>query len=115
MAAVAGVPVVPMVTWGGQRILTKGRPRDLTRGRTIALTVGEAFRPPADEDPAVATAELHRRMGVLLDETIRAFPDQPRDEADRWWVPRAYGGTAPTLEEAAALDAAERAARDRRR
>jgi hypothetical protein len=56
----------------------------------------------------VITAELHARMAGLLDEAIAAHPDQPDGPDDRWWLPRDIGGTAPTPEEAAAMDAAEK-------
>ena len=40
MAQAAGVPLIPMATWGGQRIYTKGRKPDPTRGRAVTLAVG---------------------------------------------------------------------------
>ena len=115
MAAEAGVPIVPMVTWGGQRILTKGRPRDLSRGRTIALTVGEPFLPEPGADPQETTDELRRRMQVLLEETQETYPDGPDNDGDRFWLPRHMGGTAPTFEEAEAMDAADKRERAARR
>ena len=45
MAADAGVPIVPMVTWGGQRLWTKGRPKTLTRRHTVVLLVVGAPMP----------------------------------------------------------------------
>jgi hypothetical protein len=50
-------------------------------------------------------------MSGLLDVAIRSYPQH---ESGAWWVPASYGGTAPTLDEAARLDAAERATRARR-
>ena len=47
-------------------------------------------------------------MRQMLDETIRSYPEMP---PGAWWLPASYGGSAPTLEEAARLDAAERKAR----
>lgn len=42
MAAEAGVPLIPMVTWGTQLFKTKDHDSDLKgRGKTIALYVGE--------------------------------------------------------------------------
>src|SRR3954447_8530960 len=40
IAAAAGVPVVPVIVWGTQRMLTKDHPRDFARGRTISISVG---------------------------------------------------------------------------
>jgi 1-acyl-sn-glycerol-3-phosphate acyltransferase len=113
MAAAAGVPVIPAILWGTQRIKTKGHPQDFSRGKTIAITVGEPLH-PTGEHPAEETAELKARMATLLDETIRAYPaaEQPPGS---WWLPAAYGGSAPTMEEAAQLDADEKRERARAR
>lgn len=113
IAAAAGVPLVPVILWGTQRMLTKDHPRDFSRGKTIAITVGEAMNPTGD-DPVGDTAELHRRMSAMLADTVAAYPaaEQPPGS---WWVPASMGGSAPTLEEAAALDAAEKRERARRR
>lgn len=93
MARAAGVPLIPMIVFGGHRILSYDH-RDLTRGRTIAITVGEPMQLPRGEDPDALTAELRRRMAVLLDETIARYPDRP-DGA--WWIPARLGGSAPPL------------------
>jgi 1-acyl-sn-glycerol-3-phosphate acyltransferase len=113
IAAQAGVPVVPVVLWGTQRMMTKDHPRDFSRGKTITISVGMPLDPTGD-DPAAETAELRRVMSSMLDEAIRAYPasEQP---PGCWWLPRRYGGTAPTLDEAAELDAAEKAQRAARR
>jgi 1-acyl-sn-glycerol-3-phosphate acyltransferase len=104
LAAAAEVPLVPVVLWGTQRMFTKDHPKDFSRGKTIALTVGE----PMDVTAANAVAEtreLRERMKVLLDQTIKAYP-QTEDGA--WWMPRSHGGTAPTPEEAEVLDREEK-------
>lgn len=93
MARAAGVPLIPMIVFGGHRILSYDH-RDLTRGRTIAITVGEPMQLPRGEDPDALTAELRRRMAALLDETIARYPDRP-DGA--WWIPARLGGSAPPL------------------
>jgi hypothetical protein len=53
-------------------------------------------------------------MSSMLDEAIRAYPASEQPEGS-WWLPRRYGGTAPTLAEAAVLDAAEKVERAARR
>ena len=115
MAVAADVPLIPMATWGGQRIYTKGRRRDLSRGKAVGLAVGEPFRPDPGADPVATTAELKRRIGVLLTGLQERYPQQPRDDEDRWWLPADLGGSAPTLEEATAMDREEAAERSRRR
>ena len=107
MAAAVGVPVVPVVVWGTQRMFTKDHPRDFSRGHTVAVTVGEPMT-VREGDPLGETARLKATMRQLLDGTIRRYPQAP---PGAWWLPRSYGGSAPTVEEAARLDAAERKAR----
>ena len=113
IAAEAGVPLGPVVLWGTQRVLTKDHPKDFSRGKTIAITVGEPLHPSGD-DPVAETAELHEVMSRLLDETIRAYPAEEQPPGS-WWLPAAYGGSAPTLEEAARLDTEEKRRRAERR
>lgn len=115
MAIEAGVPLIPVVIWGSQRLLTKGRPRKLVRRIPLSITVGEPMRPDAAADPVVVTKELRETMAGMLDAAQRCYPDSPAGPDDRWWLPVAMGGTAPTPEEAAAMDAAEVAERRRRR
>ena len=45
IAAAAGVPLVPVILWGTQRMMTKDHPRDFSRGKTIAIRVGEPLHP----------------------------------------------------------------------
>ncbi|TCC43875.1 1-acyl-sn-glycerol-3-phosphate acyltransferase [Kribbella capetownensis] len=112
MAAEAGVPVIPLILWGTQRMLTKDHPRDFSRHRAIAITVGEPTTVGTDDDPAEATAHLRTTMAGMLDRTIRDYPEQP---AGAWWLPASYGGGAPTPEEAERLDQEELARRAARR
>jgi 1-acyl-sn-glycerol-3-phosphate acyltransferase len=108
MAAAAAVPVIPLILWGTQRMLTKDHPRDFSRHRTIAITVGEPITVTREDDPVEATAQLRSTMAGMLDRTIRAYPEQP---AGAWWLPASYGGGAPTPEEAERLDTEELARR----
>ena len=45
IAAEADVPLVPVIMWGTQRMMTKDHPRDFSRGKTILLRVGRADAP----------------------------------------------------------------------
>ncbi len=113
IAAAAGVPLVPVVLWGTQRLKTKDHPQDFSRGKTILIRVGEP-QYPTGVDPVAETAELHAAMSWMLDEAIAAYPaaEQPPGS---WWVPASHGGSAPTLEEAARLDTEEKHRRAARR
>jgi 1-acyl-sn-glycerol-3-phosphate acyltransferase len=113
LAAEAGVPLVPVVLWGTQRMLTKDHPKDFSRGKTIAITVGEPLR-PTGSDPVAETAQLRDAMSRLLDETIRAYPEEEQPPGS-WWLPASYGGSAPTPERAKELDQEERRGRAQRR
>lgn len=113
IAAQAGVPVIPVVLFGTQRFLTKGRKRDFGRGKTVAIKVGEPMA-VTGQDPVAETAELKRRMESMLDELIKAYPADEKPPG-AWWVPKAYGGSAPTLEEAAAAYVEERRLRAERK
>ncbi len=113
LAADTGVPLVPVVLWGTQRLFTKDHPRDFSRGKTIAITVGTPLH-PSGVDPAADTAELHSVMGELLDRTIRAYPAEEQPPGS-WWLPASYRGSAPTPEEAERLDAEEKQRRAEQR
>jgi len=110
MAQATGTPIMPAAVWGSQRIYTKGRPKDFTgRGKTISVSFGEPMYPAKRDNSDAVMAELERRMKELLDGVQKAYPDQPSGPDDRWWLPACMGGTAPTPEEAAAMEAAEHA------
>jgi 1-acyl-sn-glycerol-3-phosphate acyltransferase len=113
IAATAGVPVVPVILWGTQRLMTKDHPRDFSRGKTITVSVGNPLH-PTGEDPTAETAELHRVMSSMLDGAIRSYPADERPPGC-WWLPQRYGGSAPSLEEAAVLDAEEKEERAAKR
>ncbi|BBY18970.1 lysophospholipid acyltransferase family protein [Mycolicibacterium litorale] len=110
MAIEAGVPIVPLIVWGAQRVWTKDHPRAVGRSRIpITVVVGEPIA--AAEPVSELSVTLREAMGALLD---RAQSDYPHP-AGEYWVPRRLGGGAPTIEEARRLDEAELAERARRR
>lgn len=113
IAAEAGVPLIPIVLWGTQRFLTKGKPRDFKRHKTVGMTVGEPMV-FTGEDPIAETAELQALMETMLDELIRNHPAEEQPPGS-WWLPAKYGGSAPTLEEAAEMYAEERRRRAERK
>jgi 1-acyl-sn-glycerol-3-phosphate acyltransferase len=113
LAAEAGVPLIPVVLWGTQRMMTKDHPKDFSRGKTIAVSVGEPLR-PAGADPVAETAELRAAMSALLDRTIRSYPAEEQPPG-AWWLPASYGGSAPTPERAVELDLEEKRRRAERK
>ncbi|MFI0416767.1 lysophospholipid acyltransferase family protein [Spongiactinospora sp. 9N601] len=107
MAAATGVPMIPVGLWGTQRLWTKGRPRNLLQRHVpITILVGEPIHPKRGDDMAARTDELSARLTELLDRAQRTYPEIPPGV---WWQPRHLGGSAPTPEEAAAMDEAEAA------
>ena len=111
MAVEAGVPIVPVIVWGAQRIWTKGHPKKLFRPKVpITVLVGEPIEPTlAIQD---LNGLLHSRMQHLLERAQEQYGPHPAGE---FWVPRRLGGGAPSLAEAARLDAEEAAERAARR
>jgi 1-acyl-sn-glycerol-3-phosphate acyltransferase len=110
MAAEAAVPIVPMITFGGQRLWTKGHKREMTRGTLVALTVGEPITVTEQDDPLEATAHLRTTMQELFDTTVENYSPQP--EPGAWWWPARLGGGAPTLAQMREKEARDRADRE---
>jgi len=109
MAHEAGVPIIPLIAWGVQRMWTKDHPRKLLRNRVpITTVVGEPLRPT---DSAEQTnAALREAMTECLQIAQLGYEHPP----DAYWVPQRLGGSAPTLPEAKLLDEAELAERARK-
>lgn len=112
MAAEAGVPILPTVIWGSQRVWTKGKPKRMGRTNTpISVAVGEPMYYDDSITPEENTQRVKDVMQGLLDEVRATYPSL--SGADLEFLPASMGGTAPTLAEAEAEDA--RVAAERRR
>ncbi len=109
------VPLIPVVVWGSQRILTTGPKWSLRRGKALTILVGEPMHPAADADPYAVTRDLHTRLEELLEQAMDGYPDVPRTAADRWWLPATRGGAAPTRTVAGELEQASVARREAKR
>jgi 1-acyl-sn-glycerol-3-phosphate acyltransferase len=110
MAWEAAVPIVPMIVWGSQRMWTKDHPRNMGR-KKIPITVAVGASVYAAETTDETSAAIREAMTRLLHQ---AQADYPRPEG-AYWVPRRLGGSAPTMDEAKALEEAELAERARQR
>ena len=110
MAAEADVPIIPMITFGGQRLWTKGHKREMTRGTVVALRVGEPIRVTEQDDPMEATGHLRSVMQGLYDQTIENY--EPKPEPGAWWWPARHGGGAPTLAEMRERESRDRSQRE---
>jgi 1-acyl-sn-glycerol-3-phosphate acyltransferase len=114
MAQAAGVPVLPMIIWGSQRVWTKGYPKRLGRTNVpITLSVGEPIQPGRPSEADDINTQLRARMTDLLHAAQVAYPAVPPDELK--YLPARLGGLAPTLEQATAMDEEEAARRAERR
>ena len=93
LAMGAGVPVIPTVIWGSQRIRTKKVKRNLLR-KNVPITV--AFGAPLyfDKQTDVEAGEklLRETMIAALHKVQERYPDS--HEGQRW-APVRLGGTAP--------------------
>ena len=78
LASKLGVPVVPVVVWGGQRVITKGLPLRWSRARhaPIHLEFGPALRFGAEADPLGSTAELRASMSTMVARLVAASPER---------------------------------------
>ncbi len=106
MALEADVPIVPVIVWGAQRIWTKGQPRHLGRTK-VPVTVGVGPPLHAARDISLTDEVLRESMIAVLHQVQQRYP-HPVGE---YWVPRRLGGSAPTVAQAAQMDASEAAAK----
>jgi 1-acyl-sn-glycerol-3-phosphate acyltransferase len=117
MAIEAGVPVLPIVTWGGQRVWTAGRRPQWHRGVPVTLHVGEPIPVTATTTAVELTEALRWALVELTEQVQRAYPAPAPGEAD-WWQPAYLGGSAPKPEQAREIEITvmqERLARKQKR
>ena len=94
MAQEAGVPLLPCIVWGSQRVMTKGRPKDLTRGtadphrRRRAVRRRPGRRPArghrGPQGPDAGAAAAGPRTATTAP---RARPRTPGGSRRRWAAP----------------------------
>jgi 1-acyl-sn-glycerol-3-phosphate acyltransferase len=113
MARDAGVPIIPLIVWGAQRIWTKDHPKHLRRKaiKHIPITVAAGAPVHAAETMDQTSAAMREGMTTLLHRVQLEYPHP----AGAYWVPRRLGGSAPTMDEAKVLEEAELAERARKR
>lgn len=97
IAASAEVPLIPVIGFGSQRIITKGKQFRLAAGIPITVTIGDPIA-VTDEDPVAATSQLRHAMQTMLDAAITAYPDRT-DASGAPWLPARFGGSAITLDD----------------
>lgn len=93
LAMGAGVPIIPTIVWGSQRIWTKGVPKDLRRKHVpISICMGTPIQLSKGEDVADAEIALRATMVAILHEIQERYPDNHMGQR---WAPLRLGGTAP--------------------
>lgn len=116
MALEAGVPLIPVVAWGGHRVWTVGRRPVWKRRVAVSIWVDEPLAINPDETAATLTDRLAVRLRELVDDVLSEYPDRPDGpDSAAWWLPHHVGGSAPTPQQAAEAEAAAIAARAERR
>ncbi len=93
LAMAAGVPVIPTIVWGSQRIWTKKVKRNL-RHEKIPVTVafGEPLFFNKQSDVAASESLLRETMIAMLYEVQQKYPDSHQRQR---WAPLRLGGSAP--------------------
>jgi len=93
LAAGAGVPIIPTIVWGGQRVYTKGVKPNFKRGKTpVSVSFGAAISYAHDADIEAAELHLCQVMTTMLREVQENYPDS---HVGQRWAPIRLGGTAP--------------------
>jgi 1-acyl-sn-glycerol-3-phosphate acyltransferase len=93
LAIGAGVPVIPTIVWGGQRVYTKGVKPNLKRGKIpVTVSFGEPIAYSRETDVEVAEAHLREVMIEMLRAVQEKYPDS---HVGQRWAPVRLGGTAP--------------------
>lgn len=93
LAMGAGVPIIPVIVWGSQRIWTKGVPRNLKRQKVpISIAIGQPIWFKKDDDVEESEIALRSTMIAMLHEVQESYPD---GHSGQWWAPVRLGGTAP--------------------
>jgi 1-acyl-sn-glycerol-3-phosphate acyltransferase len=93
LAQGAGVPVIPTIIWGSQRLWTKKVKRHLfQRNIPISVSFGEPIYFEKDSDVEAGEAILRQAMVKMLHEVQEKYPDSHQGQR---WAPVRLGGTAP--------------------
>jgi 1-acyl-sn-glycerol-3-phosphate acyltransferase len=93
LAMGSGVPVIPTIVWGSQRIWTKGVKKDLRRKKVpIYVTFGTPMFFEKGADVEAGEKLLRETLLELLHEVQGKYPD---NHVGQRWAPLRLGGTAP--------------------
>lgn len=93
LAMAAGVPVIPTIVWGSQRIWTKKVKRNLRREKfPVTVAFGEPLYFDKQSDVEASESVLRETMIAMLYEVQQKYPDSHQGQR---WAPLRLGGSAP--------------------
>jgi 1-acyl-sn-glycerol-3-phosphate acyltransferase len=93
LAMAAGVPVIPTIVWGSQRIWTKKVKRNLRREKfPVTVAFGEPLYFDKQSNLEASESVLRETMIVMLHEVQDKYPDSHQGQR---WAPLRLGGSAP--------------------
>ncbi|HEX4015712.1 MAG TPA: lysophospholipid acyltransferase family protein [Frankiaceae bacterium] len=85
LAADTGVPLIPVLVWGGQRVITKGIPPRWGRARhaEIHIEFGSPLHPAAGSDPIEGTAQLRSALSAMVARMVAIAPERSHERVLR--------------------------------
>jgi 1-acyl-sn-glycerol-3-phosphate acyltransferase len=93
LAMAAGVPVIPTIVWGSQRIWTKKVKRNLSREKfPVTVAFGEPLYFDKQSNVEASESVLRETMIAMLHEVQDKYPDSHQGQR---WAPLRLGGSAP--------------------
>jgi 1-acyl-sn-glycerol-3-phosphate acyltransferase len=93
LAMAAGVPVIPTIVWGSQRIWTKKVKRNLRREKfPVTVAFGEPLYFDKQSNVEASESLLRETMIAMLHEVQDKYPDSHQGQR---WAPLRLGGSAP--------------------
>ena len=93
LAIGSGVPIIPTIVWGGQRVYTKGVKPSFKRAHIpVTVAFGKPISYSRDTDIEVAEKHLREVMIEMLRTVQENYPDS---HVGQRWAPVRLGGTAP--------------------
>jgi 1-acyl-sn-glycerol-3-phosphate acyltransferase len=93
LAMAAGVPVIPTIVWGSQRIWTKKVKRNLRREKfPVTVAFGEPLYFDKQSNVEASESVLRETMIEMLHEVQNKYPDSHQGQR---WAPLRLGGSAP--------------------
>jgi 1-acyl-sn-glycerol-3-phosphate acyltransferase len=90
LAADTGAPLIPVLVWGGQQVITKGIPLRWRRARhaDIHIEFGDPMHPAAGSDPIAVTAELRAALSAMVARMVAIAPERSHASVLRSLSPR---------------------------